>query len=79
MLPETLRDALMVRVEALPPGTQQLLRVIAAAGRSVTHGLLASVSAVDEPDLTDALREAVTHHVLVQRRGDETLLPSATR
>jgi DNA-binding CsgD family transcriptional regulator/tetratricopeptide (TPR) repeat protein len=72
VLPETLRDALMVRVEALPATTQQLLRVVAAAGRSVTHGLLATVSAVDEPDLTSALRDAITHHVLVQGRADET-------
>src|SRR5215208_280380 len=72
LLPETLRDALMVRVEALSPPTQQLLRVIAAAGRSVTHGLLASVSAVNGTDLNEALREAITHHVLVQRRGADT-------
>jgi DNA-binding NarL/FixJ family response regulator len=70
-LPETLRDALMVRVETLSPTTQQLLRVIAAAGRSVTHGLLAAVTAVEQPQLTDSLREALTHHVLVQRPGDD--------
>jgi DNA-binding CsgD family transcriptional regulator len=69
-LPETLRDALMVRVEALSAPAQQLLRVIAAAGRSVTHGLLAAVSGLDQPHLTDALRDAITHHVLVQRGGD---------
>jgi DNA-binding NarL/FixJ family response regulator len=72
VLPETLRDALMVRVEALPGPTQQLLRVIAASGRSVTHGLLAQVAPADGAELIDALREAVTHHVLVQRRGDES-------
>ena len=72
VLPETLRDALMVRVEALPARTQELLRVIAASGRSVTHGLLAEVAAPDGSDLIDALRDAVTHHVLVQRRGDES-------
>jgi DNA-binding CsgD family transcriptional regulator/tetratricopeptide (TPR) repeat protein len=72
VLPGTVRDALMVRVEALSAPTQQLLRVIAAAGRSVTHGLLSCVSALAEPQLTDALREAVTHHVLVQRQGDES-------
>jgi DNA-binding CsgD family transcriptional regulator/tetratricopeptide (TPR) repeat protein len=70
-LPETLRDALMVRVEALPGGTQELLRVIAASGRSVTHGLLARVASSDGPALIEALREAVTHHVLVQRHGSE--------
>jgi DNA-binding NarL/FixJ family response regulator len=70
-LPETLRDALMVRVETLSPTTQQLLRVIAAAGRSVTHGLLSAVTAVEQPQLADSLREALTHHVLVQRPGDD--------
>jgi DNA-binding CsgD family transcriptional regulator/tetratricopeptide (TPR) repeat protein len=71
-LPETLRDALMVRVEALPAPTQELLRVIAASGRSVTHGLLAQVSAGEERELIDAVREAVTHHVLVQRRDGDS-------
>jgi DNA-binding CsgD family transcriptional regulator/tetratricopeptide (TPR) repeat protein len=70
-LPETLRDALMVRVETLSAETQQVLRVIAAAGRSVTHGLLAAVTSVGEPQLSDSVREAVTHHVLVQRPGDD--------
>ena len=70
-LPETLRDALMVRVETLSATTQQLLRVIAAAGRSVTHGLLAAVTSVEAPQLADSLREALTHHVLVQRPGDD--------
>jgi DNA-binding CsgD family transcriptional regulator/tetratricopeptide (TPR) repeat protein len=71
-LPETLRDALMVRVETLSAETQQLLRVIAAAGRSVTHGLLACVTSLDEAQLIERLREAVTHYVLVQRAGDES-------
>jgi DNA-binding CsgD family transcriptional regulator/tetratricopeptide (TPR) repeat protein len=71
-LPETLRDALMVRVETLSVETQQLLRVIAAAGRGVTHGLLAGVSSLEETQLIDSLREALTHHVLVQRPGDDT-------
>ncbi len=71
-LPETLRDVLMVRVEALPAGTQQLLRVIAASGRGVTHGLLAEVTPANGSELNDALREAVAHHVLVQRHGDDS-------
>src|SRR3954447_23018824 len=71
-LPETLRDALMVRVETLSQDTQQLLRVIAAAGRRVTHGLLASVTSLDEAQLIASLREAVTHYVLVQRSGDDS-------
>jgi DNA-binding CsgD family transcriptional regulator/tetratricopeptide (TPR) repeat protein len=71
-LPETLRDALMVRVEALPTRTHELLRAIAASGRSVTHGLLEEVASANGSELIDALREAITHHVLVQRRGDDS-------
>ncbi len=70
-LPETLRDALMVRVEALPGQTQELLRVVAASGCDVTQGLLARVSAGEGPVLVESLREAMTHHVLVQRHGSE--------
>ena len=39
-LPPTLRDALMVRIEALPQDAQELLRVL-SAGRSLDHTLLA--------------------------------------
>ena len=70
-LPESLRDALMLRIEILPEETQQVLRLAAAHGRLVTHRLLAAVSGLSEPELHAALREAVTHHVLVQR-DDET-------
>jgi ATP/maltotriose-dependent transcriptional regulator MalT len=70
-LPETLRDALMVRVESLPGQTQELLRVVAASGSDVTQELLARVSSGDGPVLVEALREALTHHVLVQRDGSD--------
>ena len=61
----------MVRVEALPGQTQELLRVVAASGCDVTQGLLARVSAGEGPVLVESLREAMTHHVLVQRHGSE--------
>ncbi len=67
VMPETLRDALMVRVESLQPATQEVLRAVAASGRAVSHGLLADVSPVPEPVLIEGLREAVTNHVLVQK------------
>ena len=71
-LPETLRDALMVRVEALSEPSQEMLRLAAAAGRSVTHRLLAEVAERDELELQRALREAVANHVLVQEGSGET-------
>ena len=70
-LPDSLRDALMLRTEALSEQAQTVLRTAAAHGRVVTHRLLAAVSGMSEPELHAAAREAVTHHVLVQR-DDET-------
>jgi predicted ATPase/DNA-binding CsgD family transcriptional regulator len=64
-LPASLRDALLLRIEALPERTQEVLRVAAAHGRVVTHRLLAAVCELPEDVLHESLREAVTHHVLV--------------
>jgi len=69
-LPPTLRDALMVRVEALPEPTQELLRVVSAAARA-DEALLAEVSGLERARLRGALREALAHHVLVS--GDDGL------
>jgi DNA-binding CsgD family transcriptional regulator len=63
-LPSTMRDALMVRIESLPPDAQEVLRLI-AVGRRVDHTLLADASTLDAGRLRDALREAVAGHVIV--------------
>ena len=65
-IPETLRDALMLRVETLSEPTRALLRVAAAAGRRVSHRLLARVGELPDGELDDALREAVAANVVVQ-------------
>src|SRR3954452_18644645 len=65
-LPDTLRDALLLRVEALPEAAQTVVRVAAAAGRHAQHDLLAAVVNLPETDLLTALREAVGGHVLVE-------------
>ena len=64
-LPVTLRDMLLARAERLSAATLSLLRIAAAAGRSVPDMLLAAVSGGDEASLDLALREAVEHHLLV--------------
>jgi DNA-binding CsgD family transcriptional regulator len=64
-LPPTLRDTLMARVELLPDRTQHVLRVAATAGRSVEHDVLATVAGLPDEELFDALREAISAHVLV--------------
>ncbi|MGE5636085.1 MAG: ATP-binding protein, partial [Nocardioidaceae bacterium] len=68
-LPETLRDALMVRVERLPEGAQRVVRVAAASGRGVSHPLLGEVAGLEGSELLGSVREAVGQHVLVQRDG----------
>src|SRR5918992_277973 len=62
--PDTLRDALMLRVEALSPPAQELLRLV-AVGQRLDHPLLVQTSGLDERTLRDALREGVDSHILV--------------
>ncbi|MDT0269417.1 AAA family ATPase [Streptomyces sp. DSM 44915] len=64
-LTESLRDLLLVRVEALPEQVQDVLRIVAEGGASVEHGLLARVAALPEPELLAALRAAVGARLLV--------------
>jgi DNA-binding CsgD family transcriptional regulator len=70
-LPATLRDLLRGRVQVLPERSQDLLAVVAVAGRRVPHRLLARVAGLDEPDLVDALRVVVDHQLLVTRPGGD--------
>jgi len=63
-LPSTMRDALMVRIDALPPDAMEVLRLLAVA-RRVDHALLADASTLDSSALRDALREAVAGNVIV--------------
>ena len=62
-LPASLRDALMVRVEALSPPAQELLRVVAAAQR-LDHEVLRDASGLEGRELREALREAVAERLL---------------
>jgi DNA-binding CsgD family transcriptional regulator len=70
-LPSSLREVLLTRVVRLAPGTQQLLRVAAAAGPGATQPLLAAVAGLDEAALLDGLREAVDQQLLLpEPRGE---------
>jgi DNA-binding CsgD family transcriptional regulator len=62
--PDTLRDALMLRVERLSEPAQELLRLV-AVGQRLDHPLLAETSGLEPRALRDALREAVDGHILV--------------
>ena len=69
-VPPTLRDALMLRVEALSEDAQELLRVVAAAQR-IDHELLSQVSDMEPRALRSALREAVGQRLLNVDDNDE--------
>jgi tetratricopeptide (TPR) repeat protein len=71
-LPPKLRDVIMTRTEALSEEALDVLRVIAVAGRLVSHRLIAAASQLPERTLLLALREAVAHHFLVGDPGQGT-------
>jgi DNA-binding CsgD family transcriptional regulator len=64
-LPESFRDLLLVRVEALDPPARRLLRVASAAGRRFDPSLLTAVSGLPQPEVVELLREAVDRLLLV--------------
>jgi DNA-binding CsgD family transcriptional regulator/tetratricopeptide (TPR) repeat protein len=66
-LSTTLRDTLLARVAVLDARAHAVVRAAAAGGRRVHHRLLASAAGIPEPELTQALRAAVSHHVLMAR------------
>jgi DNA-binding CsgD family transcriptional regulator/tetratricopeptide (TPR) repeat protein len=69
-LPASLRDGLLLRVEALSDGTRSVLRIAAVAGRRIDHALLETVSGLPAEDLNEHLREAIAGYVLVADRED---------
>ncbi|MFD9501480.1 AAA family ATPase [Streptomyces sp. NPDC060035] len=64
-LSDSLRDLLLVRVEALPENAQRIARIVAEGGSTVEHMLLAAVAGLPEDDLDEALRAAVGANLLL--------------
>jgi DNA-binding NarL/FixJ family response regulator len=64
-----LQGVILSRVEALAKPTQQVLRVIAAAGTTVTDRLVVALHVLDSEALDLALAEAVDRQVLVVDAG----------
>jgi len=69
MLPTALADVLLARLEQLPASVQRMARVASVAGRRVEHELLQPIAGLSEAEAEEALREAVTRHVLVAEDG----------
>jgi DNA-binding CsgD family transcriptional regulator/tetratricopeptide (TPR) repeat protein len=67
-LPESLRDALLTRIERLPVAAQAVVRVAAVAERPLHHGLLEAVcDHLSGDELMAGAREAVAGQALVAR------------
>jgi DNA-binding CsgD family transcriptional regulator len=62
--PDTLRDALMLRVERLSEPARDLLSLV-AVGQRLDHPLLEETSGLERRALRDALREAVDGQIVV--------------
>ncbi|MER7724306.1 AAA family ATPase [Streptomyces sp. NPDC096323] len=61
----SLRDLLLVRVEALSDDAQKVARIIAEGGSAVEYELLAAVAGLAEDELIEALRGAVGANLLL--------------
>ena len=70
-LPRSLRDTLDDRVRHLGAESQRVMRIASVAGARVDHGLLAEVAGLPESALTEAVREAVEHHLLLPTTPEE--------
>ena len=68
-MPDTLRDALNVRVQNLSAEAQQVVELAAVAGNRVEHALLAAAAGGAAVELDSGLREAIDAAVLT---ADET-------
>lgn len=64
-LSDSLRDLLLVRVEALSDDAQKIARIVAEGGSTVEHDLLAAVAGLADDDLIEALRSAVGANLLL--------------
>lgn len=68
---DSLRDLLLVRVEALPEEAQRVVRLAAEAGSTVEYALLSAVAEESESELLAALRAAVGAKVLAPTEDGE--------
>ncbi len=64
VLPRSLRDVLLSRVERQDAAVQDMLRIAAVAGRTVDHAFLAATAGLPEDELHGALRAAVDDFLL---------------
>ena len=66
----SLRETLLARVGGLSPAARDLLRVVAVAGPSARHDVLAIVTHMRQAEMAAVLREPIDRHLLVAGDGD---------
>ncbi|HEY7133721.1 MAG TPA: AAA family ATPase [Acidimicrobiia bacterium] len=71
-LPAVLREALLARMARLDEGHRLLLGLAAAAGRRVSHDVLAAAARRPESELLVLLREAIEAQILTVDPDDDT-------
>jgi DNA-binding NarL/FixJ family response regulator len=69
-VPRDLVGLLLVRLDQLDDTARQVVRVASAAGRGISHQVLAAVAGLDSAALEQGVRAAVEHHVLVPAGAD---------
>ncbi|MFG1809765.1 AAA family ATPase [Streptomyces sp. NPDC049040] len=70
-LSDSLRDLLLVRVEALSEDAQRVAKFVAEGGSTVEYRLLAAITGLSEDDLLGALRIAVGASILLPTDSGE--------
>jgi DNA-binding CsgD family transcriptional regulator/tetratricopeptide (TPR) repeat protein len=68
----TLRETLLARIGGLSTASRHLLRVVAVAGPSARHDVLAIVTRMDPAEMAAALREAIDRSLLLA--GDDEVM-----
>jgi predicted ATPase len=68
-LPESLAQALLLRLAGCPADVAAVVRTVAVAGREIEHAMLESAVALPHDRLVAALRDAVARNVLVHAPG----------
>jgi DNA-binding CsgD family transcriptional regulator len=68
----SLRETLLARVGGLSTAARDLLRVVAVAGQSARHDVLAIVTDMGQAEMAVALREAIDRHLLLA--GDDEVM-----
>lgn len=71
-LPQTLKEALLMRMAHLSPAARALLRASAAIGRRVSASVLESITTLTPPEVEDALQECVAQRILIPQSDDAT-------